>query len=65
MCVCVRDREKERESVCASVFPLNGGTRVLPPPPPFPSLVFFDVVIRMSNLLCSHGKIITSPLVTS
>ena len=35
-------------TVPCAVFPLKGGTRVLPP---FPSLVFFDVVIGMSNLL--------------
>ena len=34
-----------------SVFPLQGYQDAPPPPPPFPSLVYFDVVIRMSNLL--------------
>ena len=29
-------------------------------PAPFPSLVFYDLVVKMSNLLSSHGKVTTS-----
>ena len=40
--------QERKKQVKSPVFPLKGGTRVLPP---FTSLVFFDVVIGMSDLM--------------